>query len=289
LRILLFTRRARVALCAFESAALLLLLLRPLFRVRLKVIVWDVGVAEDWRLRNWILDRVVPRADALLPMGNNQARAIVARWHPRGLVEAMPMCIDCGFFHPTGDRADGPVLAVGDDVSRDYPTLLRAVAGLARPVLLRTRLVRPEDVTDPNIHVIANFLSPIGYRDLLAGAAIVVLPLHPARHAGGVTTLVQAMASGKAMIVSRTEGLEDYLRHEQTCLVVPPHDPAALRAAIDRLLGDDRLRIALGEAARADTVAHRSLEVEARILESVITRLGVKPPKGGDVPGATTP
>ncbi len=274
---LLFERRAAVALCSFELSALVLLLLRRLFMSRLKIAIYDVGVAGTWKLRRHFLNFVVPRADALLPFSSNQAAEISRRWKPGGFVQAAPMCIDCDFYREAPDRPDGPVLAIGDDISRDYATFLQAIETVSRDVVIRTRKLRQDQIKRPNLVVLRQFLAPLEYRELIASAVIVVLPLHPSSHPGGITALVQAMASGKAVVVSASEGIAEYLHHEQTCLVVPCHDPSALRAAVERLLRDDALRISLGRAARAYMLVHGSLSVEADFLQGVITRL-TQPP-----------
>jgi glycosyltransferase involved in cell wall biosynthesis len=274
LHVLLFERQADVVLCYFESAALVLLLLRKLFGFRGKIAVRDVGTADGWRLRERILDIVVKRADALLPIGTNQAAALRARWQPRGLVEAVPMAIDCDFFGPAPDHPQGPVLAVGDDASRDYATLLAAADGVPATVAIRTRILRPAEVTQPNVRILSDFVSYAAFRDMIGAAGIVVLPLHPSTHAGGISVLLQAMAMGKPVVVSASPGIMDYVLHEETCLVVPCHDPAALQSAINRLLHDSELRIRLGHAARETMLARYSLPVQAALLEGVVRRLG---------------
>jgi glycosyltransferase involved in cell wall biosynthesis len=50
-------------------------------------------------------------------------------------------------------------------------------------------------------------------------------------------------------------GLLDLVRHEETGLLVPPREPRALRAALERLLADAELRTRLGEAAREHVAA----------------------------------
>jgi glycosyltransferase involved in cell wall biosynthesis len=45
-------------------------------------------------------------------------------------------------------------------------------------------------------------------------------------------------------------GLEDLVVDGETGLLVPPRDPPALRAALERLLADRELRRRLGAAAR---------------------------------------
>jgi 2-deoxystreptamine N-acetyl-D-glucosaminyltransferase/2-deoxystreptamine glucosyltransferase len=83
---------------------------------------------------------------------------------------------------------------------------------------------------------------------LYARAAVVVCP---SRSEGFGLACAEAMAHGRAVIATRVGGLPDLVRDGETGLLVPPRDPTALRAAIDRLLADPALRRRLGDAARA--------------------------------------
>jgi glycosyltransferase involved in cell wall biosynthesis len=82
---------------------------------------------------------------------------------------------------------------------------------------------------------------------LLAGAAVVACP---SRREGFGLICAEAMAYGRPVVASAVGGLLDLVRDGDTGLLVPPRDPAALRAAIERLLGDAELRARLGAAAR---------------------------------------
>jgi glycosyltransferase involved in cell wall biosynthesis len=68
------------------------------------------------------------------------------------------------------------------------------------------------------------------------------------------------MAHGRAVVASAVGGLRDLVQDGETGLLVPPGDPKALRAAIDRLLGDEDLRRRLGLAAREHVTALCSWE-----------------------------
>lgn len=81
----------------------------------------------------------------------------------------------------------------------------------------------------------------------LARAAVVVFP---SRREGFPVTCAEAMAHGRAVVATAVGGLPDMVVDGETGLLVPPRDPRALRAAIDRLLADDELRRRLGAAAR---------------------------------------
>jgi glycosyltransferase involved in cell wall biosynthesis len=58
------------------------------------------------------------------------------------------------------------------------------------------------------------------------------------------------MAHGRPVVATPMGGLRDLVVDGETGLVVPARDPAALRAALERLLGDPELRRRLGEAGR---------------------------------------
>jgi glycosyltransferase involved in cell wall biosynthesis len=78
-------------------------------------------------------------------------------------------------------------------------------------------------------------------------AAVVACPSH--REGFGVVC-AEAMAHGRPVVASAVGGLLDLVVDGETGLLVPPGDVPALRAALERLLGDAGLRRRMGEAAR---------------------------------------
>lgn len=82
---------------------------------------------------------------------------------------------------------------------------------------------------------------------LYARASVVACPSH--REGFGVVC-AEAMAHGRPVVAGAVGGLLDLVVDGQTGLLVPPRDPAALRAALERLLADDELRRRLGAAGR---------------------------------------
>jgi len=78
--------------------------------------------------------------------------------------------------------------------------------------------------------------------------------------------LAQAMLVGLPCVTTNVGGIGELARHEETALVVPPEDPAALRSALQRILTDSLLAKNLGDAARRHAEANFSRE---RMLDSM--------------------
>jgi glycosyltransferase involved in cell wall biosynthesis len=118
--------------------------------------------------------------------------------------------------------------------------LLRATEGLSRVVVGDGPL--RELVPDA-----IGFVSPGRLGPYYERAAVVVCP---SRREGYGVVAREAMARGRPVVASAVGGLLDAVEDGVTGLLVPPGDAKALRAALERLLGDPALRERLGSAAR---------------------------------------
>jgi glycosyltransferase involved in cell wall biosynthesis len=118
--------------------------------------------------------------------------------------------------------------------------LMEATAGIPRVIVgdgpLRTGV--PEAL---------GFVPPGELGRFYERAAVVACPSH--REGYGVVAR-EAMAYGRPVVASAVGGLRDAVKDGATGLLVAPGDPIALRAAIERLLGDGELRRRMGAAAR---------------------------------------
>jgi glycosyltransferase involved in cell wall biosynthesis len=98
---------------------------------------------------------------------------------------------------------------------------------------------------------------------LYARSSIFVLMAQPEWHWGIPNVIVEALASGSAVITTRFGSVEELVRDGETGLLVPPRDPKALAAAIARLADDEVLRARLGEAGRAAVARDYDIEQTA--------------------------
>jgi glycosyltransferase involved in cell wall biosynthesis len=91
------------------------------------------------------------------------------------------------------------------------------------------------------------FVAPAALGPYYERAALVVCP---SRREGYGVVAREAMAHARPVVATAVGGLADAVENEVTGLLVPPRDPAALRAALMRLLADAELCSRLGAAAR---------------------------------------
>jgi glycosyltransferase involved in cell wall biosynthesis len=273
LRVMLFERHADLVVSIGEGAAVPLILLRRLFRFRTPIVLADLAPAERWRIRKRLQDFVVPRVAGIIAPSSSQVPYIARRWSAAVPVEVVGMPIDTDFFRPTAGPTGNYVFSIGRDVGRDFPTLLAAMADVPVDLWLRTsRPLPPEAATMTNVRVLRERVDNRQLRDLYAGCRFVVAPLTPTNNASGVTTIQEAGAMGKALVVTDNPAIRDFIVPDETCLLVPCHDASAIRSAILRLLNDPDLCERLGRGARRFAVETGSPAVSASRCDVAIRR-----------------
>lgn len=109
---------------------------------------------------------------------------------------------------------------------------------------------------------------PIEDVPALFGAARVVVNPYLAGYQSGVVHLAMTMA--RAVVASDVGDLSSAVRDEETGLLVPAADPAALAAALERVLLDPELAARMGEAGRSSVMTGSSWAVVAERVEQAL-------------------
>ncbi len=143
-RVLLKERGADVIVAAGEGGALLPLLLRRALGFKVPIALWDIGLGDRWKLRQRVLNAVIPRADAILVLSASQKRYVETRWAPRGEVVVVGHMVDTEFFRPIDTPPIDQILSIGDDPGRDYATLLHAAKALDCDLVIRSGRSLPD-------------------------------------------------------------------------------------------------------------------------------------------------
>jgi glycosyltransferase involved in cell wall biosynthesis len=235
-------QRAQTVIATTDSTVMPVLLLKRLGLIRARTVFISQGLHSfeaGSTVRRWIekqLGRCLHAASGIVVLGEGDNAALRERFSHTGLppVEMIQFGIDERFWSPapemsaTGDRY---FLSVGSDALRDYETLLMATGDL--PLRLVTRMTLRAELCGPQV-IAESKLSWPELRARYQAAAFVVTPVKDQPRDSGHSATLQAMACGKAVILSDTRGLWDRenLRHGETCWLVRPGDPEAMRAAI---------------------------------------------------------
>ena len=104
----------------------------------------------------------------------------------------------------------------------------------------------------------------------LAAADVVAVPsiVDNAGNVDGLpNTVLEALASGRAVVASRVAGIPEVVEDGVNGLLVPAGDTHALAAALTRLARDPAAREQLGREARAQAVARLGWDAVARRFE----------------------
>ena len=208
------------------------------------------------------------------------------------MIQLTPYQADGEFWRPTAGREHALVASAGQEF-RDYLTLLRAVDGLPAEVRIArgsnwsTRTANFTDADVPS-NTTVRWHNYLELRDLYAQARCVVMPLHDVAFQAGISTVLEAMAMGKCVIVSRTAGLtgvvtgrlmSDGILHEigedawtePTGIYVPPGDATAMRDAITYVLERPDEAARMGAAGRRHVEAQFTLPQFAERIARMIT------------------
>lgn len=111
------------------------------------------------------------------------------------------------------------------------------------------------------------FMGPVGQDDvppLYEDADVFCLPSFAE---GLPVVLMEAMATELPVVTTRIAGVPELVVDGENGLTVPPSDPNALAAALERLAGDAALRRELGTAARAKVLAEFDIRDSAAQLQ----------------------
>lgn len=167
-----------------------------------------------------------------------RAAALVAARHPEAR------------FLVVGDCLSSPAEAKADQAFRQRLHALAAELGIADRVLFT------------------------GFREDMPAAMnaldIFVLPSHSEPF--GIV-LLEAMAAGRPIVGTAAGGVPEIVRDGQEALLVPPREPAALAAAVERLLDDKGLAASLAAAAAARVAGQFPLWRPAAILRELYARM----------------
>ncbi len=223
----------------------------------------------------------------------------------------LPYQADTDFWTPQAVSEERLICSAGLEF-RDYPTLVAAAEDLDVRVVIgaashwsKRRNTASASGRPSNVEV--DSFDYFALRDLYSRAAIVVVPLDDVDFQAGVTTILEAMAMAKPVIVTHSVGQTDVVEDrrqitrgshprsrpesllrqaateagvvlEPNGFYVPPNDPGALRRAIEYLLDRPAERARLGAAGRRAVEQLADLNQYVARLSALVHEAGSRTP-----------
>jgi glycosyltransferase involved in cell wall biosynthesis len=274
---------AEVVFSTVDTVGIPLILLRRAGLVRRPIVYVSIGLPERLaQLRGERMRRLYVnafrRARAIAAYSENEATWLRNWLGADGPpVVFVPFGVDVKGFRPTREvEPDTDVLSIGVDPRRDLELLLvvavrhpelsfRIVASGGRARSLGARPANVAVETDIPLDQV---------RDRFARARVVALPVRDNSYSGATTTLLQAMAMGKPVVVSRTAAIAVGYELEDgvNCRLVPPGDAEAFEQALLETLTGADAGASLGIRARQTVERSFSWERFTDALWQVLTR-----------------
>ncbi len=213
------------------------------------------SLGQPW---DWLRERLYRYAD-LVTANSRAALLAMGRYVPAEKLAHVPNPLGIDPARTGARGASRTILTVGRlDRQKGHDVLLEAFArSRARSDGWRLAIVGDGPLADP----LGAQAEALGVADQVAwhgwvsdpsvcyaASAVFVLA---SRHEGTPNVVLEALSAGLPVIVTEAcGGALEFVKDEDTGLVVPTEDPDALAAAIDRLADRAELRESLGEAGR---------------------------------------
>lgn len=239
LQILLRYRSHDMIISVFESGSLLILLLRKVFRFRVKIAIWDVSLTENWKIKETISALTIPRADAIFVLSTPQEDYIRRKWKQSKNIRRIGHMVDTAFFERR-DKADlGYIFSIGNDAGRDFDLLLDAIDGVDVEVVIKTKIkIDPLKLLGKRVKIIENDISPLELRSLYSNCTFVVVPLKQTLNPSGVSTILEAGSMSKTVIVTPNTAIYDFIVPNFTAILTDDFNYLSLRRSIVDLLNN---------------------------------------------------
>ncbi|MDP8922148.1 MAG: glycosyltransferase family 4 protein [Chloroflexota bacterium] len=231
--------------------------------------------------------RLYRAADALIVHGERAAEALAERWAvppervvvaphgplleeepelPRdvarrrlGLPLAAPLVLFAGLIEPYKGLDD--LLAAFARLTPARPNARLVIAGKPNVPLAPIRADLARHGLAERTIIDARFLPKLELAAYLCAADVVALPYRAATSSG---LLLAARRFGRPVVATAVGDLAELIVDGVSGLLVPPRDPAALAAALDRLLANPALAAHLGAEGQRTTLAEGGWDVATR-------------------------
>lgn len=234
--------------------------------------IW-VGEPDAGHVELAAARRALPRAALVWVLSRAQLPVLAELGVAPGRRAHLIFGVDADFFAaaPADVAEPGLVVSVGNDRHRDWPTLLDAFERVraVRPEA-RLELVTRHPVPPRRGVTVHPSLTHEDLRTLYARANVVAVITRPNLHVSGMTAALEGKAVGRPVLLSSTDGADDYVHAGEGRLVAPGSVEAVRDALLELLDGGQQAVRTLGASGRESVEAVHSTERQAERLAALL-------------------
>ena len=189
----------------------------------------------------------------------------------------MPFGVDKEFWLPKNktNNYDPYVLAIGNDLARDWDLLVSSWEEDFPNLKIITSL--PINNTKKNIEVISGnwhskTLTDEKMRDLYCNSEFIIIPLKETLQPSGQSTCLQAMSCGKAVVLTKVEGIWDknLMKHKENVFFIRSGNKFDLKKSVKSLMYNIELRESLEKGGRDLIISNfNSLNMASNLINNL--------------------
>ena len=246
-------------------------------RTKKPIVAWtfNIGNYQVGSVRRWLSKTSLSHIDCFVVHSKHEID-IYSKWLdlPKSRFKFVPFPspdIEVKFQ----ENRESPFIAALGSAHRDFPCLFNVIKELDIPTVVASSKAALESINIPNQVSTPFGISREDCRQLAQEARINVIPLQFKDDvtAAGHVTVIEAMLMGRAVIVTDTYGMSDYVKHGETGWLVKHGSEESMKEAIQLLWNDEELRNRLGRNAQAYARETFSFQGSARSLEKVLDQV----------------
>ncbi len=262
-----------------DSSALGVLALKSMGLVSKPIVYSTIGLTHSFSdmksQRARLYRRLLAHCDKIIYYGHGEGELLRNIYNiPSKKMEFIPFGVQTDYFI-SEEEGKNPPLSIGIDHLRDWPLLFLA----AKQVDFEIELVCNRDVLCgkkiPENIILHDLIPMEKLKAKMAKAEFVILPVKENPYTGATITLLQSMASGRPVVISKTEAIKEgyHLKNEKNCLFVKPGDLGELVRGITRMKKEKAFRKQMGKNARKTVVNELDIKFYTKSVAKIFQEL----------------
>ena len=263
--------------CVNDAISLSILFWKALGKMKkkkIRCIIMSLQEREKYFKRKKIIIRFISflfrHADTLITLSNEAKNNFSKKYNIGSTkVETCYFGIDTSFWNPSFSiEKDDYILSVGNDMNRDFNTLIKATPDSQKLKIVTKRKL---DVQNKKVDIISNWVSDNELREFYQKAKIVVIPsINVKNESPGLSCSLQALSCKAPLIIPRIPTLSELFRDKIDCLFYEPEDSIDLMKKIELMNGNKTKRENISENGHNTVIEKYSTTTMGNRLTEII-------------------